>query len=969
MKSKLFKTVSNLAVLFLMSGYVLSVSAQELIYKISGSKLNDNSDTVNIPLNSILVVNTANNTELLFDWLQEQDEYIIDLTNYESDDYTGMREEIMKSEFSLMSNIPGDIKILIEKDIYTGLSISVYNVHGQKVYTSSYTSLQAGTLLSVTLPYSEVYIVQIRSMEVAKAFKALGSPSFSYFKVSESDMQGSRKGDVLKSGIKSADEEFSFKRGDTLRIFAYKDGYFSRSKIIVAASSCHLDFFFKPDRIEIDGISNVYVDLTDTNNVSINYDPSTGIAQIYYASDTVIDIEPGDIFTIDCDTTGYLRKVVSKNAQNGKLTVETTQAYLNEVFVNKSFSLNTEYIPPKSKLKSSMLAQQIINALTDEEGYIHPVEIIYYGENGKVLKSVFEDNNSGERINLINIGRDFSGTNIYHNNYVDFSFDEGHLTFTADAVFSFGFNNYNGQLEPDTRVEVGELNYFEFYIQGTSEFLTKLLLSMSASYQKEDTKKLVDIRKVTARFIVPPNVPVWITFDVDIYGHYTFSADASLQADWGFRSTHTVKVGGTYYDYTGPGETRAYSGSFTPIAEYTPDNEIYPLNIDGEVNLNTRLELYPRAEVKFYDIFGPYAEVVPYIKGNYNAAMHTQVTSDGSEDFLAWESGIDLGLDLRMGTLLTFVNINRSYGPQTVNCFNKKLYSSPADISLVDQLPAYVDPDSLIDVKLLVTDTLDNPVPLSPVYISGDGSFSDEMLITNSDGEVSFTWELLNSGESEFKAKLFNADQSERREFTFSVNVDGVTDYDGNRYDVVKIGNLWWMAENIKAITYKTASGYYSCFPMDDDNNTDLPHFYRYSDTIPLKDKIGFLYDYNAAVLICPEGWHLPTKDDWQELMNYVVNDGHTDVAESLKAMSGWNNNGTDDYGFSAYPAGEKSYYGLSYGVMTRFWSATMGYYDPEDDNWCAPNVYTLYINNNDELYIDRVSILENGFSVRCVKN
>jgi uncharacterized protein (TIGR02145 family) len=68
--------------------------------------------------------------------------------------------------------------------------------------------------------------------------------------------------------------------------------------------------------------------------------------------------------------------------------------------------------------------------------------------------------------------------------------------------------------------------------------------------------------------------------------------------------------------------------------------------------------------------------------------------------------------------------------------------------------------------------------------------------------------------------------------------------------------------------------------------------------------KYGRLYSWNAVGKVCPAGWHLPSKEEWDGLVNAVG--GVKMAAKKLKAKSGWNNNnnGTDDYGFSALPGG-----------------------------------------------------------------
>ena len=87
---------------------------------------------------------------------------------------------------------------------------------------------------------------------------------------------------------------------------------------------------------------------------------------------------------------------------------------------------------------------------------------------------------------------------------------------------------------------------------------------------------------------------------------------------------------------------------------------------------------------------------------------------------------------------------------------------------------------------------------------------------------------------------------------------------------------------------------------------------------------------------ICPEGWHIPSSEDWGKLSRYVdgtsgTNAGYesTTAGKYLKAKSGWNSNGngTDDYGFSALPGG----YGLSFGSF-----GNVGYYG----SWWSTSEY-----------------------------
>ncbi len=128
---------------------------------------------------------------------------------------------------------------------------------------------------------------------------------------------------------------------------------------------------------------------------------------------------------------------------------------------------------------------------------------------------------------------------------------------------------------------------------------------------------------------------------------------------------------------------------------------------------------------------------------------------------------------------------------------------------------------------------------------------------------------------------------------------------DGQKYKTVKIGKQVWMAENLN---YETTSFPNSCYWNNPANC----------------EKRGRLYSWIAANLVaCPNGWHLPTKEEFQKLIDTVG--GKNKAGKMLKSKSGWKkgDNGADAFGFSALPAGV-GYLGFyDYGgTQTYFWSS-----------------------------------------------
>jgi formylglycine-generating enzyme required for sulfatase activity len=397
--------------------------------------------------------------------------------------------------------------------------------------------------------------------------------------------------------------------------------------------------------------------------------------------------------------------------------------------------------------------KDIAKALTDENGYIHPVKIIYHDKKGR-LKSIDFLKNAGrlkeERVHIIDFYRNLV-TDLYGKNGDNehFYIKEGHISLTSDAVFEFKFK-YEGSLSEDTKVKKGSLELFKFYLDSHADFLAKLALDLKKEFEKEKIKRLTRIPKVIEEFVVPPGIPVWITFKVDLYGRCYFKSDASMYAEWGFESKHSLKVGGTY--------TKA-TRDFDPISEYTPENTVFPLNVTGEVNDTASMEIYPRVDILFYSFFGPYAEIVPYVSGNYHfAKWQSQVNSSGSQNFWAWNSAVDVGLNLRAGVELSFIGLaKKEFGPLTIPCFQHNLWYSPKNIKLLTTFPPNITNGKTINLTYQVSDLLGNPVLACPVYFNGDGSFNKQFILTDNEGEVTTEWTAKNTGSNTIKATIYNA--------------------------------------------------------------------------------------------------------------------------------------------------------------------------------------------------------------------
>ena len=182
-----------------------------------------------------------------------------------------------------------------------------------------------------------------------------------------------------------------------------------------------------------------------------------------------------------------------------------------------------------------------------------------------------------------------------------------------------------------------------------------------------------------------------------------------------------------------------------------------------------------------------------------------------------------------------------------------------------------------------------------------------------------------------------NSSSQRSYEYSFGEFFD---DRDSRTYKTIEIGNQTWMAENLR-------------FEMDDS--------YCYNDEVLYCDEYGRLYVWTAAQDACPDGWHLPSPEEFDTLLATVgMGNGI-----ALKMESGWNEAYPDDNssGFSALPGGFRGNDGnySDRGSKAFFWS-----------NSKTPNGlsgYNLVITDNGDALIRDNYDSADGNSVRCIMN
>jgi uncharacterized protein (TIGR02145 family) len=197
-----------------------------------------------------------------------------------------------------------------------------------------------------------------------------------------------------------------------------------------------------------------------------------------------------------------------------------------------------------------------------------------------------------------------------------------------------------------------------------------------------------------------------------------------------------------------------------------------------------------------------------------------------------------------------------------------------------------------------------------------------------------------------------------------------VTDADGNVYQTVKIGNQTWTTENLRTTKFNDGTS----IPNETNGVTwttlYTPAYCWYLNDITNKVKYGALYNRAAAhnPMLAPDGWHVSTLSDWDNLVNYLGAAGGGKLKQT--GTINWNapNTGaTNETGFNAVPSGYRDDVGTFYNLKMRaiFWGITDNVIGEPSNNISPMLYYDQTLVNTSSTFTSETS----GLSVRLVKD
>ena len=202
---------------------------------------------------------------------------------------------------------------------------------------------------------------------------------------------------------------------------------------------------------------------------------------------------------------------------------------------------------------------------------------------------------------------------------------------------------------------------------------------------------------------------------------------------------------------------------------------------------------------------------------------------------------------------------------------------------------------------------------------------------------------------------------------------NSVKDIDGNKYKTIKIGTQTWLSENLKTTTYNDGTAIPRVKSYDAWAELSTPAYCWYSNDSANKEDYGALYNWYAVNTkkLCPEGWHVPSDEEWTELRTYLGDKGNAGNALKESGTSHWkspNSDASNTTGFTGLPGGYRDYKG-PFNLLLRdayWWSSTESYrYVPIDS---ASSIY-FYRNlrYDDSDLFRNITDKSFGLCVRCL--
>ena len=589
-----------------------------------------------------------------------------------------------------------------------------------------------------------------------------------------------------------------------------------------------------------------------------------------------------------------------------------------------------------------------------------PAALNEYLKEGKIeIKTSMFD----KRLNKLNLSKNATVQSVagdlfsYQytlNNFVVYDMDGDKYT-TQDQIRISGSFLFSAGIDATVDIYPAEISMI-------GEAHTELNLGVEAELNKPDInneKRIGEAIKLTPVVITPG---IWITPVLEAFagvkGYIYANANVAIEDKLDLN-----------------GRLHYFEGWDTPVTSVSNEFIFVELN----ANLDSELRGYVKAKLSFVimELIGPSVSASPYLEAQVRVHQ---------EPWWKLYVGSEGALGIKMGSLFFFLDDYEV--PIIDNSFllAQAALNNPPNAVTVSE-PANGESNVPVNKTFLwqaVSDPDGDPVTYDLLL----GTQQPLRKIAENLTQTSFTpsnpleYETTYYYQINSKDNQGNVTESDIWQFTTtndsSPEYGTMTDQDGNVYKTVKIGNQWWMAENLKVTHYRNGDPIPNV--KDDTEWSDLSTgaYCAYDNDNGNVATYGLLYNWYAvddSRNIAPAGWHVPSDEEWKELELFLGMEPSIldllqwrgkDEGTKLKSIEGWlyaNGNGTNESGFNAFPSGYR--YRLSGG----FWAdQELAYYwlsDLTEDNF----PWTRTLSCRESGIARSFAGMNYGYSIRLIKD
>jgi len=198
-------------------------------------------------------------------------------------------------------------------------------------------------------------------------------------------------------------------------------------------------------------------------------------------------------------------------------------------------------------------------------------------------------------------------------------------------------------------------------------------------------------------------------------------------------------------------------------------------------------------------------------------------------------------------------------------------------------------------------------------------------------------------------------------------------DFEGNAYKVVRIGDQIWMAENLKTTHYSNGDEIFQIHDKNIWNSINIGAWCYFNNDPNIGKEYSRLYNWYAVAdirKICPNGWRIPTKSDFELLINNLGGEFSSAFMLMESGDRFWKTGlGNNRSGFSARGGGWRGGDGLFYYWIRdtgNWWTTTK---ERPKTSWDKNHPWFLMINGSKSIISrDPYFSVNAGVSVRCIK-